>query len=354
MPGLLAVGEAALELLQGVAAREAAAEVERQALLGRKPDQRRDDVLHRRVAQLRVGAAAQVVVEEAVAAHGQRGGGDLAAGGVGERQPGVVRFEDPVEVGGGEEVALGGAGPTHRLLVGGEEAGALRRRRLRAGNDRDLVARAAVLVDPVAVAAAALRRQRRVGDLDDVALRRPGQRRPAERVADEDRDEAGGREVDLGRVEHSPPRRGRALVRYAVQTSTALGRWGHSRVAVGGDRVAGVAAGDLADDQRCDERRGAGVDAQRVSDALGVEKGARAEELLALGRRAAVGEQLGGRGHGSRSAAAARNSSGNTPQTSQSSVPSGRFRWPRIVPSCFQPSPVTVFLAISLRAGMRP
>ena len=31
-----------------------------------------------------------------------------------------------------------------------------------------------------------------------------------------------------------------------------------------------------------------------------------------------------------------------------------RLRWPRIVPSCFQPSPVTVFFATSLRAGMRP
>ena len=67
-PGLLAVGEAALELLEPVAAGDAAAEVERLAELGGELDQRGDDVLHRRVAQVRVGAAAEVVVEEAVAA----------------------------------------------------------------------------------------------------------------------------------------------------------------------------------------------------------------------------------------------------------------------------------------------
>ena len=67
-------------------------------------------------------------MEVAVAAGGDRGGGDLTVGGEGEGEPGLGRFEDAVEVGGAEEVALGSGGAAHRLLVGGEEAGALRRR----------------------------------------------------------------------------------------------------------------------------------------------------------------------------------------------------------------------------------
>ncbi len=114
-------------------------------------------------------------MEVAVAAGGDRGGGDLAVGGEGEGEPGLGRFEDAVEVGGAEEVALGGAGAAHRLLVGGEEAGALGGARLRARDEAQLVAGAQVLVDLVAVAAAALARQRRVGDLDDVALAGAGQ-----------------------------------------------------------------------------------------------------------------------------------------------------------------------------------
>ena len=80
-PGQLAVGEAALELLEAVAAGDAAAEVERQAQLVGEVDRGGDDVLHRRVAQVGVGGAAEVVVEEAVAADGDRGGGEIAAGG---------------------------------------------------------------------------------------------------------------------------------------------------------------------------------------------------------------------------------------------------------------------------------
>ncbi len=191
-------------------------------------------------------AAAQVVVEEAVAADGQRGGGDLAGGSGGEGEPGAVGFEQAVEVGGAEEVALGGGRAVHRLLIGGEEAGPLGDARLGAGNQIDLVTRAAVLVDPVAVAGAALRRQQGVGDLDDVALGGAGEWGIAERVADERRDESRRREVDDLRIER---RCGRGFARYAVQSSTAVGI-GESWVPVGGDRVERIGAGDLADDQR--------------------------------------------------------------------------------------------------------
>ena len=51
VPRHLAVREAALELLEPVAAGDSPAEVERQAPLGGKLDQGRDDVLHRRVAR---------------------------------------------------------------------------------------------------------------------------------------------------------------------------------------------------------------------------------------------------------------------------------------------------------------
>src|SRR5215213_6352286 len=56
-PAELAVGEAALELLQRVAAGKAAPEVERQIELRGVLDQAGDDVLHRRLAQARVGGA---------------------------------------------------------------------------------------------------------------------------------------------------------------------------------------------------------------------------------------------------------------------------------------------------------
>src|SRR5690349_5751372 len=119
---------------------------------------------------MEVGAAAEVVVEEAVADRGQRGGGNLAVGRNSESEPGARRFEDAVEVGGAEEVALGSGGAAHRLLVDGKEGGALGGSRLGAGDEADRVAAPQVLVDLVAVTAAALARQGGIGDLDDVAL----------------------------------------------------------------------------------------------------------------------------------------------------------------------------------------
>src|SRR4029077_5331628 len=131
-----------------------------------------------------IGAAVQVVVEIAVAAGRDRGGGDGPVGSEGEGQPGALEREDAVEVGGIEEVALGGAGAPHRLLVGGEEAGPLGGAGLRPRHDLNLVAAAAVPVDLVAVAGALLARQAGVGDLDEVALRGTGERRRiVERVA---------------------------------------------------------------------------------------------------------------------------------------------------------------------------
>src|SRR3954447_12713329 len=62
-PALLPVGEAALELLQGVAASDAAAEIEREAELGRVVDEAADHILHRCGAELGIGAAAEVVVK---------------------------------------------------------------------------------------------------------------------------------------------------------------------------------------------------------------------------------------------------------------------------------------------------
>src|SRR5262249_41554971 len=113
---------------------------------------------------------------------------------------------------------------------------------------------------------------------------------------------------------------------------------------------------DLADDEGSDEDAIVALDAERVGDVLGGEEGGRAEELVASRGGALVLDQLGpGPAHCRRSAAATRNSSGRTPQTSQSSGgPSRRARWERIVPSCFQPRPATVFFATSLRAGIRP
>ena len=65
-------------------------------------------------------------MEEAVADGGDRGGGERRRPGAVARASQVrVGVEDAVEVGGAEEVVLGGAGAAHRLLVDGEEAGAL-------------------------------------------------------------------------------------------------------------------------------------------------------------------------------------------------------------------------------------
>ena len=152
-------------------------------------------------------------------------------------------------------------------------------------------------------------------------------------------------------------------VRYPERTANSLvGVDGEPGVAVGRHRVEVGAVADLADDQRRQQLGVVGLDPQGVGGALGFEEVGAAEELARVaadapaGRGAAVLDQLGeGPAHPNRSAVAARNSSGRTPQTSQSSGGSpSRARWPRIVPSYFQPWLATVFLAISLRAGMRP
>ena len=112
-------------------------------------------------------------MEEAVALDRDRACGHPTVRGVGQRQPGAIRLEDPVEVGGAEEVALVGVGAAHRLLVGGEESGAILGAGIGTGDDPHLVSGAPVAVDLVAVASPGLRRLRGVGDLDDVALARP-------------------------------------------------------------------------------------------------------------------------------------------------------------------------------------
>ena len=215
-----------------------------------------------------------------------------------------------------------------------------------------LVAVAAVLVDLVAVAGALLAGQRRVGDLDDVALRGAGERGGSSRVW---RMKALTRPV----AEKSIAGRGRA------DRSGAAGRLRHgrssalpdqARVAVGRDRVELRAVADLADDQRRKQLLVAGLDAQRVGDALGVEEGARAEEVgRTTAALAAVLEQLGpgGAAH-RRSAAALRKSSGSTAQISRSKGSPSRSPSPARVSTWRQPSPATVRFAASLKAGISP
>ena len=70
MEGELAVGEAALEVLQAVSGPEAAAEVEGDAELAGELDHRLDDVLERGIAEVSLRGAAQVVVEEVVRERG--------------------------------------------------------------------------------------------------------------------------------------------------------------------------------------------------------------------------------------------------------------------------------------------
>ena len=285
MPGQLAVGEAALELLQ------ASPRARPPPRLSGSPSsaassQGGDDVLHRRVAQVGVGGAAQVVVEEAVAADGDRGGGDRAAGGVGEGEPGRSARRGCGRSRRRRRSSARRRGAAHRLLVGGEEAGALRGRGLGPGDERQLVAGARGSADLLAVARPALGRQGRVGDLDDVALGRAGERRRRRAVAEEDARRARSAEKSIAagsRAESGgdPASRGNAGPRR-----------GDARVAVGRDRVALGAAADLADDQRRQQLAVARLDPQRVGDPLGVEERARAEELLARppprrGRRSA-------------------------------------------------------------------
>ena len=168
------------------------------------------------------------------------------------------------------------------------------------------------------------------------------------------------REKSTRRIDPGPPERSHFA--YAALRTRSGTDHREPRVAVGADRVEVGAVADLADDQRRQQLGVVGLDPQRVGRALGFEEVGAAEELAGVaadapaGRGTAVLDQLGeGPAHPNRSAVAARNSSGRTPQTSQSSGGSpSRARCSRIVPSYTQPWLATVFLAISLRAGMRP
>ena len=95
----------------------------------------------------------------------------------------------------------------------------------------------------------------------------------AEAVADEDRDDPALREVD-----------GVAIDRPAAELRAGIG--------VGGDRVASVGAGDLADDERHRRLVAGGAREQRVGDAFRREELAAAEELALDSGGAGVGDQL--------------------------------------------------------------
>ena len=132
---------------------------------------------------------------------------------------------------------LGGVDDAHRLGVDGEEA--VERGVVDVGSVQRgvLVAGRLVLADLLAVAHPRLAGLARVGDEDDRPVGGAGERgRLAEAVADEGADEAAVAEVDGGAVD------GAALDLRA-------------RVGVGRDRVAAVAAGDVADDERDGGRR---------------------------------------------------------------------------------------------------
>ena len=151
----------------------------------------------------------------------------------------------------------------------------------------------------------------------------------------------------------SPPARSRrkTLTRPVGDQSTSPGSASRlagdrrPRVAVGRDRVAHLASGNLAHDHGGRDRAVAGLDAQRVRDALRVEERAASKELLALGRGARVVEQLGARAH---SASGAR-SRGRRPQSSTSSSSSPRRTWSRITPSEAKPTDSKARREASLR-----
>ena len=258
-----------------------------------------------------------------------------------------VGCEHAVEVGGAEEVAVGG---------GRRGASSARRRRGRRRAGRGSSRRrgpARARSPPPGCGGpgggrwAGSSLQRRVGDLDDVALGRAGERRGPEPVADEDLTSPVRAPVDLRGIERpSPHRRCRAFPYMLRRHCHDRGRRDEAGVAVGRDRVALGGAGDLADDQgraassaprrprsaACGwrpRRRGTGRLRKNSPPAAASPR----SEISSA--RAFTGSPRRRRPHSNRSAAAARNSSGSTPQTSQSSVGASPWprRWPRIVPS---------------------
>ena len=115
------VCESALEVLQGVARGDSAAEAQRHAKLGRELDHRREQVLHRGIAERDVGGASEVVVEVAVA-----DGGDRPRAGLGpvvgcKQEPTSIEAEDGLDVAPFEQIPLRGARARHRLEIGASE-----------------------------------------------------------------------------------------------------------------------------------------------------------------------------------------------------------------------------------------
>ena len=66
---------------------------------------------------MRVGGAGEEVVQDAVADRGDRARAHLPITVAGEDQPGAAEVEAAPQVLGAEEVAIGGLGVSHRLLV---------------------------------------------------------------------------------------------------------------------------------------------------------------------------------------------------------------------------------------------
>ena len=301
---------------------------------------------------MRVDAAAQVVVEEAVAAGGDRGRGDDPVGSPGHCEPGAGGGEEAVEVSGAEEVALGRLGAAHRLLVG-------LRKPARSAGEASGPGRSAARTRALGSCGSAGDRSsgssapapgRRSGPR--CAPRAPASGRLPEGVADEDRDQT--------RRRRSRSRRDRAVKRCGATCTEALGGRGpgvcdEAGVAVGRGRVSlGARPADVANDQGREQLLLPGLDPQGVGDPFRLEELGRAEELLGRGRGgAAVVEQLGP-GAQSRSAAAARKSSGRTAQISRSKRSPPRSSWSSTFSTKCQPRLATVRFAASLKAGISP
>ena len=195
-----------------------------------------------------------------------------------DHEPAALERERSVEVGAGEEVALGGPGAAHRLLVRERKrVDVIDRRPL---GDLGAPAVACVGSDLLRQPRTHRARPRWVVDEDSRALRRPGEPRlGGEPLAAEHADQRRRRPVDPG-----------APWRDSVALNRAAG------IPVRRDGVAKLRARDLADDQRDQRRPARGGDPQRVGRPLRGEELRRAEEVVgAGGGRAVVREQLGGR-----------------------------------------------------------
>ena len=324
-PPLLAVGEAALELLEAVAAGDPAAEVDRHLPFGRELDHGLDHVLHRRVAQIRVGRAGEVVVEEAVGLDGDRGGRDAAAGRAAITSQALsARGSDRSRPGRRSSARRHWSGASS--AVGGEETGPVlgrstpARARSRSCSPRFGCLRICWRSSPGSSG------QSRVGEQDDVALAGSGQRRVAEGVAEEDGDQAGPGEVDRGGVD-----------RRRVDPS-GVARRATPGIPVGRDRVEPVGARDLPDHQRCQELAVAGLDPTASGSCPRLRGTGANGRSPARRRRAAVGDEFGG----SRRSRHVRDRGeelfrDDPPDLEVDPFPSSRLTWPLIVPSYCQP-----------------